>query len=172
MKSEDMPTPTETLMCQRETRCQMVLYLRAKDELTSAMRSNNVNAKNILRILLAKIQNSGKDDDQYNDNAVIAAAKTIIKQNEEAIQSRLNLPNQHDEIYKLKEEIQIIKDLLPRELNGEEIKHILMDYMEQLKGVPNVGAATGFAIGILKSHGLVDGKLVKEIVTNMLAGNS
>lgn len=141
----------------------MTLIDQVKDKLKCSIKSKDVNAKNILRILLGKIQMSGNED----DNSVIVAAKKIIKENQEAILSRSTMPNQEIEISNLKQEISIIESFLPKNLTRDEINSILITNINELMLAPNAGAAVGIAMKILKSYGSVDGKMVSEISSKL-----
>ena len=156
----------------------MSLFNQLKDNLSVAIRSNDTTAKTSLRSLLSKLQTSG----QESDEAVMAAARTIIKQNEESIESRLgrckmsdgtireiSVSGQEDEVARLHSEINVLSSFLPQYLSAEKIGFILTESenLQKIKSVKNSGAAIGIARKILKDHGAVDGVVVRDIVASI-----
>ena len=152
-----------------------MLYATVKERLIQAMRANDSNAKNVIRVLLGRLQTTG----QETDEVVISSVKMLIKQNEEEIQTRSGnvkmsdgtirevvVTGQEDNIKRLQAEIVILKEFLPAFLSPERIKEILTSPENQLQinGAKNVGAATGVAMKLLKSIGAVEGSVVKEVV--------
>lgn len=142
------------------------LAIKAKDEST----------KNALRSLLSKVQNSG----QENDEAVISAAKTLIKQNEEEIDSRqgnvkmadgtiktFKVADHSEQIELIKKQNIVLESFLPSYLSKDNIEGILSEKIDLLKSAKNVGAATGIAMKILKEVGPVEGTTVKEVVSKL-----
>jgi len=159
----------------------MSLLQKVKSDLASAMKSNDANAKGALRILLAKIQTSGQDSDEF----IISTAKSLIKQNQDEIDMRngkvrledgsfkevsVNAEVQKPEIERLEVEKKIFSALLPQYLNEDQIREIVKNnFIEQIKSAKNAGAATGMAIKMLKSYGHIEGETVKKVVNEIFS---
>ena len=148
------------------------LLMKLKESLTIAMKNSEVDAKDILRVLLAKIQimPSAPTDEQ-----VINLIKTLISQNDEDIAGRIAVEGGEkkyfDALSKLQNQNTFLKGFLPTFLTEEQIVATLTteDNLKQINSAKNDGAATGVGLKILKSlpefAGMaMDGALVKEVV--------
>ena len=130
-----------------------------------------------MRVLLSKLQTSGKETDE----AIISNVKTLISQNEEEIETRngrvkvkdengvetirtVAITGQENEIRRLQAENEILKEFLPDFLSADRIKEILQQHQAEINAAKNAGAATGVAIKLLKPHGAVEGQTVKDVV--------
>lgn len=150
----------------------MSLIGKLKEKLLQAVKGGDEPAKNVLRVLLSKVQQNNK----YDDESVIAAARSLIKQDTEEISTRqgnvtidgtikkVEVSNQEADIERLGKEIETLKQFLPNYLSEETVKAILLTKMDELKATKDAGAATGVAMRILKNHGPVEGGTVKKIV--------
>ena len=156
----------------------MSLFIKIKEDLKTAMKTGDNNAKVALRVLLAKLQTIGKD----SDDAVISTVKTLVKQTEEEIASnkgqikmddgtirQVPIVQDNEKIAELQKELIVLNRFLPEFLSLEKIKEILQlpENLFQIKESKNDGAATGLAIKLLKSYGPVEGNTVKLAVNSI-----
>ena len=160
------------------------LLMKLKDSLKDAMKSGNTDAKDVLRVLLSKIQLLQIKSD-VSEEQIINLTKTVIAQNIEEIKFRVELMDtgdtepvamamKRDAISKLENQNNYLKSFLPTFLTKEQITDTLSkeDNLQQINSASSAGAATGVAIKILKSlpefAGMaIDGGLVKDVVISI-----
>lgn len=160
-----------------------MLYAKLRDRLTQAIKASDVNSKNAIRNLIAKLQTSG----QETDEAVISSIKILIKQNEEEIEARsgrvtkpdgsvieISVSGQEDNIARLHAETILYREFLPDYLDFDEIKEILLLPLNQtqINAAKSVGAATGLAMKLLKTVGEVEGATVKKVVETIYSSTA
>lgn len=151
------------------------LLTKLKEALVNVMKSGNTDAKDVLRVLLSRVQLIQIKSENVSDEQIINLAKTVIAQNDEDISGRLKVEG-GSEIYaeailRLTNQNNYLKGFLPQFLTEEQIVATLSteDNIKQINSAKSDGAATGIALKILKSlpefAGMaMDGGLVKDIV--------
>lgn len=150
-----------------------------KQRLVQAMKAGDGPAKAACRMLLSKAQTSN----QTTDDQVISSAKSLIKQSQEEIETRMGRVKLDDGTVKevavtgdqtaaiadLRGQIAVLESFLPTFLTSEQIKALLTtpENQQQINAAKNAGAATGTAMKILKAHGAVEGQTVKDVVSSI-----
>lgn len=144
----------------------MTLVEKINDEIKEAMRSRNQLRLNTLRMLKSKIL---AVDARGNlpDTEVIKLFKTYLGNLHEAIE-QAQAVQRLESIDQLKKEIEIVEEFLPKALSHEETKKIVQ------QAISDSGAKTKKELGlvmksIMKLNNQVDGKLAKDLASQLLA---
>ena len=67
------------------------LLMKLKEALVNVMKSGNTDAKDVLRVLLSRVQLIQIKSENVSDEQIINLAKTVIAQNDEDIAGRLKV---------------------------------------------------------------------------------
>jgi uncharacterized protein len=144
----------------------MTIIEQINDGIKEAMRSRDQLRLDTLRMLKSKILTV---DARGNlpDAEVLKLFKTYFGNIQEAVE-QAQAVNRPEIVEKLKGELAIIQEFLPKALSPEETKHIV----EQ--AIAESGAKTkkdlGLVMkGIMKLNSSADGKLAKDIANQLLA---
>jgi len=140
-------------MLEKEIRLHITAAVQKKDDIE----------KNILRLALGEIQRvtSIKDITEQEKEKII---KKLIKSNT----STLELTSKDEDIIILKKEIEVLETLLPKEMTKEDILAFIKINKFQL--TDNLGKSIGIVMKAFKKDNIiVNGKVVKEIVTHLMA---
>lgn len=121
-----------------------------KKQITTAMKSGDAVARDVLRLALSEIQaiEARKNAPPSEDEAMNAVRK-LIKSNEET----LGLTTDEERASTLKKETEVLTSLLPRQLSVDEIVLALAAQRDAIRAAGNDGQATGIAMKHLKSTG-------------------
>jgi uncharacterized protein YqeY len=138
-----------------------------KRRIASALRSGNTTEKEVLRVALGEIQTiEARGTEAAGDDLALAVVRKLIKSDEET----LALATDADKKKQLTEEIEILRSLLPKGLDIEQIVALLAPVLDAIRAAGNDGQATGIAMKHLKAAGAaVTGKEVSEAVRKMRA---
>jgi uncharacterized protein YqeY len=127
-----------------------VLVDDIKKQITSAMKSGDTVARDVLRLALGEIQTAeARKNAPSSDDDVAAAVRKLIKSNEET----LGLEGSGERANVLRREIEILSSLLPKQLSVDDIVLALASEHEAIKAAKSDGQATGVAMKHLKSTG-------------------
>lgn len=143
----------------------MTIIEQINDGIKEAMRSRDQVRLDTLRMLKSKILTV---DARGNipDAEVIKLFKTYFGNIQEAF-SQAQAVNRPEIAAKLKSELEIIQEFLPKSLSPEETKKIV------IQAIADSGAKTkkdlGFVMkSVMKINNTVDGKLAKDLASQML----
>jgi uncharacterized protein YqeY len=144
----------------------MSLIERINNDLKEAMRSRDQLRLDTLRMLKSKIL---AQDARSNvpDADVIKLFKTYLGNLQEAVE-QAQAVNRPEAAEKLKKEVAIVQEYLPKALSSEETKKIV------IQAIAESGAKTKKDFGlvmkaIMKINNTVDGKIAKEVINQLLA---
>ena len=143
----------------------MTLIEKLNDGIKDAMRSRNQLRLDVLRMLKSKILTV---DARGNlpDADVLKLFKTYFGNLQEAFEQAQGA-NRHEMADKLKLELEIVQEFLPKALSPDETKKLVEQAIAQ------TGAKTKKEFGtvmqaIMKLNSTVDGKLAKELASQFL----
>jgi len=144
----------------------MTMIERINDEIKEAMRSQNRLRLDTLRMLKSKIL-AVDARGGLPDAEVLKLFKTYYGNLQEALEQAQTL-NRPEAVEKLRSELEIIQEFLPKALSLEETKKIV----EQ--AITDSGAKTKKDFGmvmksIMKLNSAVDGKVAKDLANQLLA---
>jgi uncharacterized protein YqeY len=150
------------------------LKQRINDELKNAMRSSDDDRKTVLRLLVAQIKNeevTARTDGRagvLSDSDVMVIVRREIKQHEESLLEAKNA-NRGDLVAQQQTELDILKEFLPSQLSREQITELARQTITEV----NASSAKqhGQVMKALqpKVKDIADGKLVNEVVRELLA---
>ena len=142
-------------------------------ELKTAMKSKNVNSINTLRLILASL----KDKDiiargngnlsGINEIEIISLLQTMIKQRHDSIE--LYKKGKREDLVKKEEnEISIILEFLPKQLNEKEVELAVLDSIKLTEA--NSIKDMGKVINLMKQkyNGKMDFRIVSKVVKERL----
>ena len=119
-----------------------------KRRMFAAMKAKNTVEKEILRVALGEIQTAEARGEAVTDQTAIAAVKKLLKSNEES----LALTTDPESADVLRQEIEILKSILPQGLSVDQIVEALGEVQDAIKSAKAEGPATGIAMKHLKSQ--------------------
>jgi uncharacterized protein len=144
----------------------MTIVEKINDGIKEAMRSRDQLRLDTLRMLKSKIL---AVDARGNlpDQEVLKLFKTYYGNLQEALEQAQGA-NRPEIVEKLKSELEIVQEFLPKALSPEETKKIVM------QAIADSGAKTKKDFGlvmksIMKLNSSVDGKLAKDLANQLLA---
>ncbi|MDT8419193.1 MAG: GatB/YqeY domain-containing protein [Desulfuromonadales bacterium] len=148
----------------------MSLQEQLTADMKEAMKARQVERLGTIRQLRSAIKNKEIElGQQLDDAAVISVISTQVKQRREAAQ--MYRENQRPELADKEEaELAVLQGYLPAQLDEEELKRIIAAVIAE------VGAASLKEIGkvmpvvMARTKGAADGKLVNQLVRDLLAG--
>lgn len=133
-----------------------------KKRIIVAMKANNKQERDILKVVLGdlQIQETRKAED-LTDAESQQIIRKVIKGNQEMITA----VDDPEVVERMNQEIAILDTLLPQSLSVDEIVKALAPVEDAVKAAGNDGQATGVAMKHLKSNGAeVQGKDVSNAV--------
>jgi len=144
----------------------MTFIEKINNGIKEAMRSRDQLRLDTLRMLKSKIL---AVDARGNlpDSEVLKLFKTYFGNLQEAL-DQAQAANRPESVEKLKNELEIVQEFLPITLSPEETKRIVM------QAIADSGAKTKKDLGlvmksIMKLNSTVDGKLAKDLASQLLA---
>lgn len=148
----------------------MNIKQQVKENIVKAMKEKNNKERDFQRMLMDRIQKKEKElKRDATDDEVVALFRTFKKQIEEEAFAYFQSGNvvRHDELV---QDIVILIAYLPREMSGEEIKHLASTVVSQLESqsvTPNKGNVMKLIMPMVK--GKADNRLVMDIVNSIFA---
>ncbi|MDP7578810.1 MAG: GatB/YqeY domain-containing protein [SAR202 cluster bacterium] len=149
----------------------MTLKDQLNEDLKTAMRSGDETRKSVIRLLRSAILNAEKSGTRepivLDDDGVITVLSRQAKQRRDSIEA-FHQGGRQDLVLKEEAELEIITEYLPKQMTEEEVRSLAIN------AVKDVGASGPKEMGKVmaslmpKIKGRVDGKIVREIVTDLL----
>jgi len=134
-----------------------------KAAMFAAMKSGDSVAKEAYRTVMGDLTtDAARPGRTGSDDEAFAIIKKIVKSAEE---TRGSLPDGDPRKADASREIELLTAFLPKGMSAEDLVAALAPVSDAIKAAPNDGAATGVAMKLVKSQGIVaDGKLVSAAV--------
>ena len=150
----------------------MSLRDRLDEELKAAMRSNDAMRRDALRMVLAAVQKAEKEGKHtLSDEEMLGVLAKELKTRHESVDT-FRAGGRPDLVAKEEDAIAVVSEFMPQPLSGAELRTLV----EQ--AVAETGAASprdmGKVMGWLspKTRGRADGKVVSQLVTQVLAARA
>ncbi|NDJ84672.1 MAG: GatB/YqeY domain-containing protein [Chloroflexi bacterium] len=147
----------------------MSLKAQITDDLKAAMKNKDTQRRNTLRSLQSAIKQVEIDTQtELDDAGIIKVLKGEIKRRQESLDAYQE-GGREDEVATLRQEIAIIEPYLPEQMSRGQIEQIVQ------KVIDEVGATSPKDMGkvmpevMKKVQGQADGKLVNEVVRELLS---
>ena len=148
----------------------MKLIEQIQEDLKRSMKAKDGNRVSVLRFLMSSIKNREiEKKDGLSDEEVLAEITSSAKRRQESMKA-FQEGDRMDLVEKEEGELAILQEYLPEQLSPEEIRGVVQDVIEE------IGATTASDLGkVMKElmprlRGKADGKLVNEIVREVLSG--
>jgi uncharacterized protein YqeY len=144
----------------------MDIVARLTEEMKTAMKSGQKDRLQVIRMLLSEAKNADLAPNKPTPMAMVEAyAKKLRKGAEEY--EKINKP---DEVAKLRSELTIVEEFLPKKLSGEETARLVDDFLSTNSFTEKqVGQAMG---AFMKAHGAnVDAAIVNPLIRKKLTGS-
>ncbi|MCH3951336.1 MAG: GatB/YqeY domain-containing protein [Acidaminococcus sp.] len=122
----------------------------------------------VLRMAWAAIRNKEIDEKTtLNDDAVIAVLMKEVKQREDTI-AEIKDANRPDLVEKNQQEIEILKNYLPKPLSDDELEAIVKDVIAAVgaKSMKDMGKVMGRVMA--QTHGRASGQKINALVKGFL----
>jgi len=134
--------------------------------LTEAMKRGDSVEKDILRVALGEIQTQATRAGSLSEEEQVAILRKLVKSNEETLAHTADAERKAT----LERENEVLRSLLPKELDADQIVAALEDQRDAIRAAANDGQATGIAMKALKAKGAtVNGKEVAVAVKKIRA---
>jgi uncharacterized protein YqeY len=143
----------------------MDLLTRLQDDMKTAMKTGQKERLGVIRMLISDVKNIDLDPRKPTAEDVVAAyAKKLRKSTEE-----YEKLGKTDEVAKLKSEIAVVEEYLPKKASPEETERLVDAFLAGKSFTEKqVGQATG---AFMKEHGSkVDAAVANQILRRKLAG--
>jgi uncharacterized protein len=133
--------------------------------LREAMRARDALAKDVLRVALGEIESAtARQAGELPEADAEALVRKLVKSDREVLAAS-DRPEQQE---RLRAEIALLEDLLPRTLDVDDVVRALGPVADAVRAAPGDGPATGIAMKHLKAAGAaVQGKDVAEAVRRL-----
>ena len=148
----------------------MGLKDRLQNDLKDALRNRDEIRKSVIRMALAAITNAEVEQrGELDDAGVIVALQKEARQREDAI-AELRQADRPDMLAKEEAELAVLEEYLPTLLSREEIAQEARQVIAEVgaTGMGHMGPVMRELMSKLK--GRADGRLVNEVVRELLAG--
>lgn len=146
----------------------MSIKEKLRDDLTAALKAGDAQRKTTLRMALASIKNAEVEArGELKEDLVLNLLQKEVKARQETIEGAQQA-NRPDLISKAEEEIAILNEFLPQQLNEEELRTLVQEAIQE-SGASSM-TEIGKIMGVLmpKIRGKADGKLANQIVRELL----
>ena len=147
----------------------MKLIEQIQEDLKRSMKAKDGNRVSVLRLLLSSIRNREKEKrEALSEEEVLAEIASSAKRRRESVEA-FREGGRVDLVEKEEAELGILQEYLPQQLSPDEVRAVVQEV------VVSVGAATMGDLGkvmkevMAKLRGKADGKLVNEIVREVLS---
>ena len=148
----------------------MKLIQQIQEDLKRSLKAKDGNRVSVLRFLLSSIQNREIEKrDALDDDEVLLEISSAAKRRRESMEA-FREGDRMDLVEKEEAELAILQEYLPEQLSTDEIRKVVQEVVQ------STGAASASDIGkVMKElmprlRGKADGKLVNEIVREVLSG--
>ena len=148
----------------------MKLINQIQEDLKRSMKAKDGNRVSVLRFLLSSIQNREiEKKDALDDDEVLSEISSSAKRRRESIEA-FKEGDRADLVEKEEAELAVLQEYLPEQLSPDEIRGVVEEVVKA------VGAESASDLGkVMKElmprlRGRADGKLVNEIVRQVLSG--
>ncbi len=150
----------------------MHLSERLSEDLKKTLKAGEKDALSVIRMIKAAIKNKEiEKGTPLGDEEINGVLLSLARQRKESIE-QFSKANRQDLVEKETRELSIIKSYMPRQLTEEELKVIIEDAIKETGAGSQKDTGKVMKFVMAKVKGQVDGKLVSELVKNLLADGS
>ncbi|WP_405101114.1 GatB/YqeY domain-containing protein [Oceanobacillus sp. FSL H7-0719] len=147
----------------------MTLLDRLNQDMIKAMKEKDIETLGVIRMVKASIQNESiKLGQEYlSEDEELTILSRELKQRKESLQE-FNAAGREDLVNKIKSEIDILQEYMPKQLSNEELEEIVEQVIQEVNAtsMKDMGKLMGKVMPLTK--GKADGSQIKEIVERKL----
>ncbi len=146
----------------------MQLSEKLSDDFKTALKSGDKNKVSILRIIKAAVKNREiEKGSALTDEEICAIFKSFVKRANESIE-QFSKAGRTELAEKEKQEVAIMQSYLPQQLDADEIRNLIKKAIKEVEaaGLKDMGKVMKAVM--LKTKGQADGKLVNNLVKEIL----
>tara|TARA_Y100001970_G_scaffold190480_1_gene231631 strand:+ start:102 stop:545 length:444 start_codon:yes stop_codon:yes gene_type:complete len=146
----------------------MSIFEKIQIDMYEAMKSGDKNKSATLRTALAKLKDKKIDkQDELSDNDEIKVLQMLVKQRKESIElyqkgGRPDLANLE------KNEMEILKNYLPKMMDENEIKNIVKTVIDEVGATSMADMGKIMPEVMKRGKGLIDGEYAKKFVNELI----
>ncbi len=138
------------------------------EDLKISMKEKNINRKNVVQMVRAAILQKEKDNNiELNDNQIMEIIAKECKKREDSLEE-YKKANREDLILQIKEEIDVLKEYLPKKMEKAEIEKIVKEIIEQTGATSMKDMGNVMKLAKEKCGVSADGKDINQIAKEML----
>lgn len=138
------------------------------EELKISMKEKNINRKNVVQMVRAAILQKEKDNNiELDDDQIMEIIAKECKKREDSLEE-YKKANREDLILQIKEEIDVLKEYLPKKLEKAEIEKIVKEIIEQTGATSMKDMGNVMKLAKEKCGVSADGKDINQIAKEML----
>lgn len=146
----------------------MSLQQRLQDDWKAAMKVRDSFKAGVINMARAAVLHQEKTDgNKLDDNAVITVLAKEVKQRRDAAVEYSN-GNRQDLVDQANKEIEILLEYLPQQLSEAEVRTIILEAVNEIGAVSIKDMGKLMTVVMPKLKGRADGKLVNQIVKDIL----
>lgn len=146
----------------------MELKETLRSDLTTAMKQGQTQRRDVLRMVMAAIQQTEVDTQRVLDDAGVQdVLRKQLKQRQESI-ADYTKAGRPDEVERELAESAIIEEYLPQMMSREEIERLAASIIEELGIIDAKGMGQVMSRLMPQTKGRADGRLVNEVVRGLL----
>lgn len=147
----------------------MALLEHLNQDMKQAMRDKDKEKLSVIRMVKASIQNEliklGKDNLSADEELTILSRE--VKQRKDSLQE-FKLAGRDDLVDKLKKELDILQEYMPKQLTLDELKAIVQQTVQEVNATSKKDMGKVMRAIMPKVKGKADGSQIKEMVQSQL----
>ncbi len=140
-----------------------------KNELKDAMKAKNIIKRDTIRFLMSALKQVEVDErKELSDEDIVKIIQKSLKQREDSMTQYKNA--KRDDLYQKElNEVNILKNYLPKQLNDEELENIIKTTIKDIDATSIKDMGKVMKIVTKKTVGKADGKRISTIVKELLS---
>ena len=138
------------------------------EDLKISMKEKNINRKNVVQMVRATILQKEKDNNiELNDDQIMEIIAKECKKREDSLEE-YKKASREDLTSQIEEEINVLKEYLPKKMEKAEIEKIVKEIIEQIGATSMKDMGNVMKLAKEKCGVSADGKDINQIAKEML----
>ena len=138
------------------------------EDLKISMKEKNINRKNVVQMVRAAILQKEKDNNiELNDDQIMEIIAKECKKREDSLEE-YQKASREDLTSQIEEEINVLKEYLPKKMEKAEIEKIVKEIIEQIGATSMKDMGNVMKLAKEKCGVSADGKDINQIAKEML----
>lgn len=147
----------------------MSLLTRLNEDMKQAMKAKDKDTLSVIRMVKAALQNEAihLKKDQLSEDEELTILSREVKQRKDSLQE-FTSAGREDLVQKLKSELTIVNQYLPKQLSEDELSQVVDDTIREVGATSKAEMGKVMAALMPKVKGKADGSLVNKLVQQQL----